>query len=387
MNLYRNTGNIKAGLFIIGIGLVIGLITYTQILINELRKDNREIVNLYAEIIANTVKDDNDANLDFVFDNIIKKVKFPLIQTDNNYQIRGWKNLPSKVATPKDREKFMFAMDKLNQPIPLTYKDQSVGEITFGFLHYGDSSIVQKLQIWTYVEIVSIGIFIFLGFSGFSFIRNNEKRHIWVGMARETAHQLGTPVSALLGWVDWLKKHPDKTNDLIPEMEADLQRLEQIGRRFSKMGSKTEMDEFDLSEKIELILGYLKKRLPTLGKKVELINDIEPGIMINANGSLLAWSIENIVRNGIDAIEKDNGQVAVTLRKNVNDIKIQIQDNGKGIPRKDWRNVFRPGFSTKQTGWGLGLSLSTRIVEDIHRGKIRVVESGPEIGTVVEITL
>jgi len=387
MNLYRNTGNIKAGLFIIGIGLVIGLITYTQILINELRKDNREIVNLYAEIIANTVKDDNDANLDFVFDNIIKKVKFPLIQTDNNYQIRGWKNLPSKVATPKDREKFMFAMDKLNQPIPLTYKDQSVGEITFGFLHYGDSSIVQKLQIWTYIEIVSIGIFIFLGFSGFSFIRNNEKRHIWVGMARETAHQLGTPVSALLGWVDWLKKHPDKTNDLIPEMEADLQRLEQIGRRFSKMGSKTEMDEFDLSEKIELILSYLKKRLPTLGKKVELINDIEPGIMINANGSLLAWSIENIVRNGIDAIEKDNGQVAVTLRKNVNDIKIQIQDNGKGIPRKDWRNVFRPGFSTKQTGWGLGLSLSTRIVEDIHRGKIRVVESGPEIGTVVEITL
>ena len=387
MNLYRNTGNIKAGLFIIGIGLVIGLITYTQILINELRKDNREIVNLYAEIIANTVKDDNDANLDFVFDNIIKKVKFPLIQTDNNYQIRGWKNLPSKVATPKDREKFMFAMDKLNQPIPLTYKDQSVGEITFGFLHYGDSSIVQKLQIWTYVEIVSIGVFIFLGFSGFSFIRNNEKRHIWVGMARETAHQPGTPVSALLGWVDWLKKHPDKTNDLIPEMEADLQRLEQIGRRFSKMGSKTEMDEFDLSEKIELILGYLKKRLPTLGKKVELINDIEPGIMINANGSLLAWSIENIVRNGIDAIEKDNGQVTVTLRKNVNDIKIQIQDNGKGIPRKDWRNVFRPGFSTKQTGWGLGLSLSTRIVEDIHRGKIRVVESGPEIGTVVEITL
>ena len=387
MNLYRNTGNIKAGLFIIGIGLIIGLITYTQILINELRKDNREIVNLYAEIIANIVKDDNDANLDFVFDNIIKKVKFPLIQTDNNYQIRGWKNLPSKVATPKDREKFMFAMDKLNQPIPLTYKDQSVGEITFGFLHYGDSSIVQKLQIWTYVEIVSIGVFIFLGFSGFSFIRNNEKRHIWVGMARETAHQLGTPVSALLGWVDWLKQHPDKTNDLIPEMEADLQRLEQIGRRFSKMGSKTEMDEFDLSEKIELILGYLKKRLPTLGKKVELINDIQPGIMINANGSLLAWSIENIVRNGIDAIEKDNGQVTVTLRKNINDIKIQIQDNGKGIPRKDWRNVFRPGFSTKQTGWGLGLSLSTRIVEDIHRGKIRVVESGPEIGTVVEITL
>lgn len=387
MNLYRNTGNIKAGLFIIGIGLVIGLITYTQILINELRKDNREIVNLYAEIIANTVKDDNDTNLDFVFDNIIKKVKFPLIQTDNNYQIRAWKNLPSNILTKKDRQKMMVAMDKLNQPIPLKYKDEYMGEITFGYLHYGDSSIVQKLQIWTYIEIFSIGIFIFLGFLGFSFIRNNEKRHIWVGMARETAHQLGTPVSALMGWVDWLKKHPEKTNDLIPEMEADLQRLKQIGRRFSKMGSKTEMEVFDLSEKIELILGYLKIRLPSLGKTVDLINDIEPGIMIKANGSLLAWSIENIIRNAIDAIEKDNGEVRVTLRKNIDAINIQIQDNGKGIPKKDWRNIFRPGFSTKQTGWGLGLSLSNRIVEDIHKGKIRVVESILESGTVVEITL
>ena len=387
MRLYQHTGNIKAGLFILGIGLIIGLLAYTQSLVKELRNENRQVVRMYAEIIAGTVQDDNDANLDFIFDNIIRKVKFPLIQTDTDHNPQMWKNLPESVDTEKKRKSFMRAMDQLNESIPLVYKDSSVGEITFGYLHYGDSSIVQKLQWWTYIEIAAIALFIFLGFSGFTFIRNNEKRHIWVGMARETAHQLGTPVSALMGWVDWLKEHPEKTGEIIPEMEADLQRLEQIGRRFSKMGSKTDFEELDLSERVQRVVDYLAKRMPSLGKKVELINDIQPGIIINANGSLLALSIENLIRNGIDAIDREDGKVRLSLRKESGEIKIRIQDNGKGIPKKDWRNIFRPGFSTKQTGWGLGLSLSSRIVEDIHHGKIQVIESSPETGTVIEITL
>lgn len=387
MKLYRHTGNIKAGLFILGIALVIGLLAYTQMLVKELRKDNREIVRLYAEIIANTVQDDNDANLDFVFENIIRKVKFPLIQSDVNYNPQMWKNLPENVKTLEDRLRFMKTIDKLNEPFPLTYKDDIVGEITFGFLHYGDSSIVQKLQWWTTIEIFAIAAFIFLGFTGFTFIRNNEKRHIWVGMARETAHQLGTPVSALMGWVDWLKEHPEKTTDMIPEMEADLLRLEQIGRRFSKMGSEPEMEEFDLSERVERVLNYLEKRMPSLGKKVQLINDIQPGISIRANGSLLAWSIENIIRNGIDAIDREDGMVSVALRKESDEIKIRIRDNGKGVPRKDWRNIFRPGFSTKQTGWGLGLSLAQRIVQEIHGGKLGIIESAEGQGTTIEISL
>jgi two-component sensor histidine kinase len=387
MNLYKHTGNIKAGLFILGISLVIGLLAYTQSLVKELRNDNREIVRMYAEIIAGTVQDDNDTNLNFVFDNIIRKVKFPLIQTDPDHKPQMWKNLPESVDTEKKRIRFMRAMDQLNESIPLVYKDSSVGEITFGYLHYGDSSIVEKLQWWTYIEIVAIALFIFLGFTGFSFIRNNEKRHIWVGMARETAHQLGTPVSALMGWVEWLKEHPEKTGEIIPEMEADLQRLEQIGRRFSKMGSKTDFEALDLSERVQRVVDYLAKRMPSLGKKVDLVNDIQPGITITANGSLLAWSIENLIRNGIDAIDRDDGKVSVSLRKEKDEIRIRIQDNGKGIPKKDWRNIFRPGFSTKRAGWGLGLSLSSRIVEDIHNGQLQVIESSPETGTIIEIKL
>ena len=387
MRLYRHAGNIKAGLFTLGVILVICLLAYTQILVNELRKDNREIVRLYAGLIANVVKDDNDANLDFIFENIIKKVKFPLIQTDTDHNPQMWKNLPSSIQTDDARVKFMKMADRYNEPIPLTYSDSKVGEITFGYLHYGDSAMVEKLRLWSYIEIIAIGLFIFLGFSGFSFIRNNEKKHIWVGMARETAHQLGTPVSALMGWVDWLKNHPDKTEEIIPEMEADLQRLEQIGRRFSKMGSKSDFEELDLSERVEKIVNYLTKRLPSIGKKVKLVNDIQPGIFIRANGSLLAWSIENIIRNGIDAIEREDGMISISLKKDVDGIKIRIEDNGKGIPKKDWKNIFRPGFSTKQTGWGLGLSLSSRIVEEIHGGSLKVMSSSFDTGTIIEISL
>ena len=382
MSSYRHAGNIKAGLFLLGILLIIGLLYYTRYLADELRKDNREIVQLYAEIIAETVKDESDKNLDFVFDHIIRKVKFPIIQSDTEHIPQLWKNMPPGIDTAKDRTDLLIAMDRLNEPISLVYNG-----IIFGFLHYGDSYLIQKLQWWTYIELGSIGIFILLGFFGFSFIRNNEKRHIWVGMARETAHQLGTPVSALMGWVDWLKAHPDKTIEIIPDIKADLQRLEQIGRRFSKMGSDPDMEIFDLSERTEKVISYLNRRMPTLGKKVKLVNDIESGVMIRANGSLLSWSIENVIRNGIDAIDRDNGEINVSLRMGDDHVRIRIKDNGRGVPKKDWKNVFRPGFSTKQAGWGLGLSLAQRIIVEIHHGKLIIVKSSSVTGTIFELTI
>ena len=387
MKLYKNAGNIKSGLFILGIIFVILLLGYTQVLVNELRRDNREVVRLYASFIANIVQDENETNLNFIFENIIKKVKFPLIQTDTNDKPQLWKNLPKNIHSDTDRIKFMKLIDKNNSPIPLIYRDANIGDITFGYLHYGDSSIVEKLKLWTYVILFSMGIFIFIGFLGFSFIRNNEKKHIWVGMARETAHQLGTPVSALMGWVDWLKDHPEKSNEILSEIELDLQRLEQISRRFSNMGSKPNFSEFDLSVKVEKIVEYLNKRLPSLGKKVELLNDIDPDIKINGNGSLLAWAIENIIRNGIDAIEREDGQISISLKQANNIVKIQIHDNGIGIQKKDWKNIFRPGFSTKKTGWGLGLSLSKRIVEDIHNGSLSIASSSMKKGTIIQISL
>ena len=384
---YRHIGNIKGGIFLIGVALVVGMFSYTRYLSAELREDNRDVVKLYAEIIAATVQDESNTNIDFIFENIIKKVKFPIIQSDQNKNPQLWTNLPGNINSESDRIKFLSSMDKINMPIPLVFNDKINGPITFGYLHYGDSILIQKIQIWTYIELLSIGMFVLFGFMGFSFIRNSEKQHIWVGLSRETAHQLGTPVSALLGWLDHLKNDSSSVKKIIPELESDIERLEQVSRRFSKMGSKPEMEYFDLSNKVENVLTYLKRRIPTLGKKVEMVNNIEPNIEIKANGTLLSWAIENLIKNSIDSISGDLGSIHVSMSKNKSNVKIRISDNGCGIPKKDWKNIFRPGFSTKQSGWGLGLSLCQRIINEVHKGEIYIIESSEEAGTIFEINI
>ena len=384
---YRHIGNIKGGIFLIGVFLVIGLFSYTRYLSSELREDNREVVKLYAEIIAETVKDDSNTNIDFIFENIIKKVKFPIIQSGRNKNPQLWTNLPENIDSDSDRLKLILSMDKINKPIPLVFDDKINGPITFGYLHYGDSRLIQKIQIWTYIELLSIGIFILFGFIGFSFIRNSEKQHIWVGLSRETAHQLGTPVSALLGWLEYIKNDNSNIEKILPEMESDIERLQQVNRRFSKMGSKPEMEFFDLSKRIESVLSYLNHRIPTLGKKVDLVNDIDPDIKIMANGTLISWTIENLIRNSIDSISGEAGLIRLSMSQDQNNVKIRISDNGCGVPKKDWKNIFRPGFSTKKSGWGLGLSLCQRIINEVHRGDIYVLESRINSGTVFEINI
>ena len=384
---YRYIGNIKGGIFLIGIFLVIGLFSYNRYLSSELRKDNRSVVKLYAELIAATVKDESITNINFIFENIIRKVKFPIIQSNQNKNPQLWMNLPDNIKNEDDRIKLLKSMDKINTPIPLVFNDENNKSINFGYLHYGDSFLIQKIQIWAYVEVLLIGVFVFFGFIGFSFIRSNEKKHIWVGMSRETAHQLGTPVSALLGWIDLLKEDDSKAKDIIPELKSDIDRLQQISRRFSKMGSKPDIEEINISNKIENILFYLSKRIPVLGNKIKLINDINSGIIINANGTLLSWAIENLIRNSIDSIGANKGIIRINLIKTTDEVKIKISDNGCGIPKKDWKNIFRPGFSTKSTGWGLGLSLCQRIIKEVHNGTISILSSEVNSGTVLEVNI
>ena len=386
-NSYRYVGNIKGFIFLVGVFLVTGLLSYTSFLSRELREDNREVVKLYAEIIAGAVNDDSNSNIDFIFENIIKKVKFPIIQSDTKKKPQLWTNLPKEVTNDKDRLSFIKSMDVINKPIPLVYYDENSEPITFGFLHYGDSYLIQKIKIWTYVEIISIGLFICIGFIGFSYIRHSEKQNIWIGLSRETAHQLGTPVSALLGWLDYLKNEKTDLEKILPEIESDIERLQQVNRRFSKMGSKPEVEYFNLSKRISSTLEYLEKRMPSLGGKVILINNIDPDVKVKANGTLISWAVENLIRNGIDAIDKENGKIEVALKQDVHYIKLHITDNGCGIPKKDWKNIFRPGFSTKNSGWGLGLSLCQRIINDVHGGKVSVLASNISEGTTFEIAI
>ena len=386
MNNYRANANIKLGLFIFGLLLILGLIVYSNFLVNQLRSDNREIVKMYSEIIAKTVNEDSDTNLNFVFDEIIKKIQFPIIYTDIENNPIYYKNID--VESLDELTKPIESMDLQNKPIPISFSDSALEEdILLGYLHYGDSNLIQRIRWLPFIQISVVGLFIFVGFIGFNSIKNNEKRNIWVGMARETAHQLGTPVSALMGWLDRIKSHPNETDIVIDEMQSDLNRLEQISDRFSKMSSNSDLEKISLKTLIEQQTVYLQKRLPSLGKDIELLVSTSDNINILGNRTLLGWAIENVIRNGIDSIKRENGKVELSLIDAEKFALIHIKDNGVGILKKDWKNIFRPGFSTKKIGWGLGLSLVKRIIHDIHAGQIKILSSNPNEGTVFEIRL
>ena len=387
MNGYRNSVNIKLGLFFVGLILIIGLLAYSNSIVSRLKNDNREIVKLYSEIIAKTVNEDSDTNLSFVFDEIIKKVQFPIIYSDPESKPIYARNLSERL-TSEELQKSLASMDQQNDPIPIVYMDRDSNEsIILGYLHYGDSDLIRKLQWLPYLEIGVVALFIFIGFIGFNSIRNSEKRNIWVGMARETAHQLGTPVSALMGWVDRLRTHPEESTNVVKEMESDLKRLEQIGNRFSKMGSDSELKSISLKELVDRQSAYLKKRLPLLKKEIKLTVLGIDNISIEGNEILLGWAIENVIRNGIDSIQSEKGKVDISISSDDVSGIIQIQDSGAGILKKDWKNIFRPGFSTKERGWGLGLSLVNRIINEIHDGEIKVLHSKIGFGTCFEIRI
>ena len=385
MKKYPNSAKIKIGILFFGLALIAGTIFYSNSIVSQLRDDNRQIVKVYSRIIANTINEESDANLGFVFDEIIKKVQFPIVYTDKLSNPLYSRN----IDVDKDQLVVVIKnMKKNNDPIAIEFFDSELKTSTIlGYLYFGDSVIVQKLEWLPYLEIIIVLMFAIVGFLGFNSIRENEKRQIWVGMARETAHQLGTPISALLGWIDRIKSNPNESESIAKEMRSDMVRLEQIADRFGQMASHSPLEELSLTKLINEQIEYLKRRIPTLGNdialKINIINDIN----ILGNSVLLGWVFENLIRNGIDSIKKKNGKVELSVKAKTDHAYIYIKDNGKGIDKKDWKNIFKPGFTTKKRGWGLGLSLTLRIIEEIHHGVISVKTSSTKEGTTFLIKL
>ena len=387
MITYTTGTKIKIGLLFFGLALVAGTIFYSNSIVVQLREDNRQIVTVYSRIIAKTINEENDANLGFVFDEIIKKVQFPIIYTDGSNIPLYFRNLDQDLDQ-KEILGLVKSMDQNNDPIPINYFDTNSDQtILLGYLHYGDSILIQKLRWLPLLEIFMVAIFIFIGFLGFNSIRENEKRQIWVGMARETAHQLSTPISALIGWVERIKSHPNDALNTANEMKSDMVRLEQIAERFSQMGSKSVLKSISINNLIDAQIKYLRKRMPSLGKDTELNVSKDKDIFIKGNEILLGWAIENIIRNGIDSIKSSKGKVDITVTKEGNYACLDITDNGIGINKKDWKNIFKTGFSSKKRGWGLGLSLVKRIINEIHHGTIKVISSTIGGGTTIQIKL
>ncbi len=393
MTLYRHTVNLKTGLFALGILIVAALLWYSQSLVRELQTNERRLLDLYANLIAKAASEEGGEELSFVFDEVIRHIQFPVVITSPEGAAVSWRNVEVPDGISPDDEQVYLAriierMDRVHNPMDVHYKEQVITRI-----HYGNSSVVSRLRWLPYVEIAVVGLFILVGFAGFTMIRNSEKRSIWVGMARETAHQLGTPVSSLMGWIDVLRgKVPGKL-EALDELETDVRRLEQIADRFHKVGSPPAggFEPLDLRLLAESSAAYFRRRLPTSSETTISVSPADGGVSgesvtVPGAETLLQWVLENLIKNALDACQGRKGIIQVQVGQEHDMGIIEVRDNGVGVSARDRKNIFRPGYSTKRRGWGLGLSLARRIVEDIHRGKLRLVSSKPG-ETVIRVTL
>ena len=258
-----------------------------------------------------------------------------------------------------------------------------------GFYYYGFSPVIYKLRIFPYVAIGAAALFILIGYLGFSYIRRNEEQFIWVGMAKETAHQLGTPLSSIAGWLELLNADFSVKDSAVSEIQNDLIRLNKIANRFSKIGSVPELKSISLNQTIENVVKYFQKRLPNMQRKITLTFHSHQQIKLSLNEDLFEWVLENLIKNSVDAMEDHGGQIALTMSSNPekNHVYLDIEDNGKGISPQQKKNIFKPGFSSKKRGWGLGLSLARRIIEQYHGGKLFLKESRLGMGSTFRIVL
>jgi Histidine kinase-, DNA gyrase B-, and HSP90-like ATPase len=392
--------NFKIFLIVIAVIIAGGTLFYTQNLVQQLQEKERQIAQLYAkgiEYVANS--SDSDADLTFLFDNIIKPIDFPLILTDasdnvsinTKADIKNIRNVKYNSSLSKgELEKFfkqkINEMDALHPAIVVTYNDS----IVINKIHYGDSDLIQKLKFYPYFQIIIAALFIVVGYLGFSNIKTSEQSNIWVGMAKETAHQFGTPISSLMGWLEILKinyRDPDKVLDAAEEIADDVEKLNKITYRFSKIGATPEIKQKNVYNEIIKVVEYFQRRLPQSGKKVDLTLEGDKHAAAAINSELFGWVIENLIKNSLDAIDHKEGRIKIDVMNFKNQVEIDISDNGKGIDLQRRKDVFRPGYSTKRRGWGLGLSLSKRIIEVYHSGKIMVKNSAPGEGTTFKIII
>jgi hypothetical protein len=386
--------NIKIILVLIAVLITIGTLYYTQTLVTKLQEKERQIVELYAkgiEYLANTTNPDVD--ITFLFDNIIKPIDFPLIQSDaenNVYSRTDIRNvkIDSSLSSDQFNEfigKLITEMDASHPPIEVKYEGTIINKI-----HYGDSELIKQLRFYPYVQLLIAAMFIVIGYIGFSSIKRSEQSNIWVGMAKETAHQFGTPISSLMGWLEMLKinyRQPDKVLDITEEISDDVEKLNKITYRFSKIGAKPELVKKNVIDEIKQVTTYFERRLPQTGKTVELKISGDEQAFGLINSELFGWVIENLIKNALDAIEGTSGKIEISVKEVRSHTEIEVADSGKGIEMKRRKDVFRPGYSTKKRGWGLGLSLSKRIIEGYHGGKIFVKSSKPGEGTTFKIIL
>lgn len=398
-NLLSTAGRFNTyfkGFLLIGICIIGGVfVYYTNDVIMDIQKNEAQIAQTYTKIWQLVASDSISGRVTSVlFDEIILKSNFPIVVTDSLGNPLFWKELsgvPSASSDPEVIKKisgFVEEMKADKGEIPI-YVDSAV----IYKLYYGDTALINKLRFIPIVEMGLVLGFIVLALIGFQFIRRSEQRTIWVGMAKEAAHQLGTPISSLMGWLDMLRNQgfteKYSANEVYRRIEKDLARLETVANRFGKIGSVPKLEIMDINQLTGEVVEYFRERLPHQGEGVQ-IHFVPNNIpRAKVNRELYNWVVENLLKNSLEAVDSRTGAITVKTYAVENDqyLRIEVADDGRGIPRGNARRIFRPGYTTKRRGWGLGLSLARRIIHDYHNGSLSLVSSEPGKGSTFVIQL
>ena len=341
----------------------------SHFLVRDLQAEERAKMETWAEALHALNTADETTDLTLVLNVIQSNNTIPVIVVNSEGGIDDFRNISDTLHIEAYARRMMQAGDTIR--------------IEGQLVCYDESTMLKRLTQWPYVQLGIVMIFVVVAIFALLSSKKAEQNKVWVGLSKETAHQLGTPISSLMAWVEILKEqHPE--DDLIPEMDKDVKRLERIAERFSKIGSLPEPVDSSMNEVLDHVVDYMDRRT---SKKVEMVRRLpDHDVRVRMNASLLEWVIENLCKNAVDAME-GSGRIELTLLDEPERVVIEVEDNGKGIRKKDLKNVFTPGFTTKKRGWGLGLSLAKRIVEEYHKGRIFVKQSEVGRGTTFRIEL
>jgi signal transduction histidine kinase len=405
----------RSAFLLLCIVMLVAYAWYTRFVIKELQQDAIDVTQTYAELIRTAISENmDDGEMNVVFEEVIRKANNPIIVTDSTWRPVLWKNIntgpfyrrePVRIddtttATRLYLDNKIADFRRMFDPKVLSVDD---GRLRIGYLVFGQSDLVTSLRWVPFLGVTVVAMFMIFAYVVFNTIRITERSSLWAGLAKETAHQLGTPISSLMGWTEYMKavgEEEEKKSEaaaayvrqvhgICDNMEHDLTRLRKITNRFSQVGSLPSLAPTDLNSVIEETKEYLTMRLPVLRRRIEIHTELGELPPVRINRDLIEWVFENLMKNSINAIRGDGGRIEIRTEYVEVDrvVRVSHADNGGGIPWKDRKKIFSPGYTTKKRGWGLGLTLAKRIVEDYHRGHIYLSRSQPGKETVFYVDL
>ncbi|MDY6248717.1 MAG: HAMP domain-containing sensor histidine kinase [Prevotella sp.] len=376
---------VKILLVVMAILIAVASLVVSNILTRDLYEEEHKKMEIWAEAMHTLSTNDENSGMNLVLKVIEDNTTIPVVVMDKNGEVQVFRNIDMKELNSSDS---LQAIAQIGQRMKAKGRSIRIGfdderDSDYIEVCYDDSLILKRLAVYPYVQLGVVLLFVVIAIFALLTSKRAEQNKVWVGLSKETAHQLGTPISSLMAWTEMLREtYPDDT--LIPEMDKDVKRLQLIADRFSKIGSLPEPVPVSLNEVMNHVVDYMSRRM---SNKVQLVTVFPPDdIIVPLNASLFEWVIENLCKNAVDAMEGE-GKITLFTGMEMDRVVVEVADTGKGIKKKDVKNVFRPGFTTKQRGWGLGLSLAKRIVEEYHHGRIYVKSTEAGRGTTFRIEL